>query len=158
MSIVPTSPLTGAAQTGFTNPTFTLVEDEAGKPSANSKQWIISALGGTQPASVDVHSVSRPFTLTFVRPKAFKVLGIPNPTTGVVSQVPMNVWKVIARKGVTPLSGQASKVLPIQLQIAVPAGADEDDDDNIRAVLSMLFGALNDVSSDLGDSLISGVL
>lgn len=156
MSITPSSPLSGGTQTGFTSPTFTLTADVA--PSSNAKQYAVTALGGTQPASVDVHSASRPFTLTFVRPKAFKVLGVPNPATGVVSQVPMNVWKIIVRKGVTPLSGQSSKVLPIMVTLAIPAGADEDDDDNVRAAVSLLVGALNNVSSDLGNSLINGTL
>ena len=73
----PTSPVTGAAQTGLTTPTYTFVADVA--PDANGKQVAVTALGGTQ-VGVTPHSVASPFTGTFVRPKSFKALGQPNPT------------------------------------------------------------------------------
>ena len=65
-----TSPITGAAQTGFTTPTYTHVADTA--PDVNGRQVAITALGGTQ-AGVTVHSVASPFSITFFRPKAYKV-------------------------------------------------------------------------------------
>lgn len=40
-----TTPLTGAAQTGFTAPTYTLTLDV--NPAQNAKQWAVTALGGT---------------------------------------------------------------------------------------------------------------
>jgi len=152
----PTSPLPGATQTGFTSPTYTLSEDVA--PDVNMIQHAVTALGGTQPAEVDVNSVARPFTITIVRPKTFRLLGQPNPVTGVVSNVQMNRWKVITRKGVTPLSGQSSKTMLITTIIEVPAGSDSGDPDNLRAALSAHIGALDDQSANLGDSLESGVI
>lgn len=157
MTISVTSPLSGGAQTGFTAPTYTLVDDVAPSGS-NAKQYAVSALGGTQPAGVDVHAVSRPFTVTVVRPKSFKMLGTPHPATGVVSNVPFNNWKVIVRKGVTPLAGQASRIANCTANVAVPAGADVADADCIRALLSVLVGALSDISAEFGDSLIDGTL
>lgn len=156
MSWNPTSPLPGATQTGFTSPTYTLSEDVA--PDVNMIQHAVTALGGTQPAEVDVNSVARPFTITIVRPKTFRLLGQPNPVTGVVSNVQMNRWKVITRKGVTPLSGQSSKTMLITTIIEVPAGSDSGDPDNLRAALSAHIGALDDQSANLGDSLESGVI
>lgn len=152
----PTTPLPGATQTGFTSPTFTLLSDVA--PDSNGIQHAVSALGGTQPASVDVHSVSKPFTLTAVKPKVLRTLGVPNPVTGVVSNVPRNRWKVITRKGVTPLDGQADQTMLITTTIEVPAGADLADPDNVRAGLSAHVGLLDDQSANLGDSLNNGVL
>lgn len=155
MSYSPSSPLTGASQTGFTSPTYTLSSDKA--PDSNGIQHAVTALGGTQ-TGVDTHSVSKPFTLTAVRPKTLKLLGSVNPVTGVISQVPMNRWKIITRKGVSPLAGQANRVMLITTTIEVPAGADEADAANVQAGLSAHFGLVNDQSSGLGDTVQSGIL
>jgi len=150
-----TSPVTGAAQTGFTSPTYTLTADLA--PDNNGKQNAVTALGGTQ-AGVTTHSVSAPFTLTFVRPKVFRNLGKPNPTTGLIKDVPRNTFKLITRKGVTPLTGQPFANMQITTIMEVPAGSDTADAANIRAALSAHIGALWQQPSGAGDSLISGVI
>lgn len=155
MSITLTSPVTGAAQTGFTTPTYTHLVDVA--PDNNGKQYAVSALGGTQ-AGVDVSSVSRPFTFTFVRPKNLKTLGTPNPVTGIISQVPSNTYKAITRKGVLPLAGQPSKTLLITTTIEVPAGSDVADASNVRAAISMHLGSLTQLSAGIGDTTVSGVM
>jgi len=148
------SPLDGAPQTGLTDPTYTLTVDVA--PDSNGKQYAITALGGTQ-TNVDAHSVSKPFTLTFVRPKLLKQLA-PIDTVGVLRSVPRNTYKVIVRKGVSPLSGQANATMVATATIDVPAGADTADAANVRAALSCLIGALSDVSAGIGDTCIDGVL
>lgn len=156
MSYNPTSPLPGATQTGFTSPTYTLSSDIA--PENNAVQHAVTALGGTQPGTVDAHSVSRPFTLTAIRPKVFKYLGIPNPVTGLIGQVPYNRWKFLTRKGVLPLSGQPNKIAQIYTVVEIPAGVDTADADNIRAALSAHVGLLTDQSTGIGDSLVTGIL
>lgn len=148
-----TSPITGAAQTGFTAPTYTHGADTA--PDVNGKQVAISALGGTQ-TGVTVHSVSSPFTVTIVRPKSFKSLAPVVPGTGLLPSVPKNSWKIIVRKGVTPLAGQPAAVMLVKIEIDVPAGADTADAPNIRAALSAAIGALNQQSAGLGDTMVSG--
>lgn len=150
-----TSPITGGAQTGFTSPTYTHVADVA--PDVNGRQVAVSALGGTQ-TGVTVHSVASPFTVTIVRPKSFKQLGPVVPNTGLVARVPKNSWKIIVRKGVTPLAGQPAALMVIKIDIDVPAGADTADAANIRAAISAAVGALNQQSAGLGDTLVSGVL
>jgi hypothetical protein len=156
MSISVTSPITGAAQTGFTSPTYTVVADTA--PAGNpGKQSAVTALGGTQ-AGVTVHSVASPFTINFTRPSTLRVLGSPNPVTGVISVVPSNTYKCITRKGVTPLAGQPMKVMNITTQVDVPAGADTSDAPNVRAAFSAHIGALNQQSAGFGDMSISGIL
>jgi len=155
MSYSPSSPLTGAAQTGLTSPTYTLTSDIA--PDSNGIQYAVTALGGTQ-TGVDTHSVSKPFTITAVRPKTFKPLGRLNPVTGVVTQVPRNVWKFILRKGVSPLSGQADVPMLGYLVFEVPAGSDLADPENIRAGVSALIGLASDQSTEIGDALVSGLL
>lgn len=155
MSFVLTSPLTGAAQTGFTTPTYTLVSDVA--PTINGRQVAVSALGGTQ-AGVTVNSVSAPFTVTFVRPATYRVLAQPNPVTGLIANVPTNTYKVITRKGVTPLTGQPIKTMVITTTIDVPAGSDTADAANVRAALSAHIGAVSQQSAGIGDTAISGVM
>lgn len=155
MSFNPSSPVTGGAQSGLTSPTYTLTTDTA--PSSNGKQYAITALGGTQ-TGVDTHSVARPFTLTMFRPATPRVLGQPNPVTGRVSSIPNNVYAVITRKGVTPLAGQASVNLVIETRISVPAGSDIADAPNIRAALSLHFGAVWAQSSGIGDTTVTAIL
>jgi len=155
MSFAPTSPITGAAQTGLTSPTYTHVADVA--PDINGKQVAVTALGGTQTGAT-VHSVASPFTLTFVRPKTFKALGKPNPSTGLIMSVPRNVWKFIGRKGVLPLAGQPFANMLITMSIEVPAGADTADATNIRAALSAYLGTLAQQSAGIGDTIVGGVL
>lgn len=147
--------ITGSAQTGLTSPTYTVTVDTA--PENNGKQWAITALGGTQ-TGVTVHSVAAPFTVTFVRPKILKVLGKANPTTGLIANVPMNVYKCITRKGVLPLAGQPYKTMLMTTITEVPAGADLADPANVRAGFSAHIGALSQQSSGFGDTAVSGIL
>jgi hypothetical protein len=155
MAFTLTSPITGAAQTGFTAPTYTIVTDVA--PDSNGKQVAVTALGGTQ-AGVIAHSVAAPFTLTVVKPKALRQLGTPNPATGIVSSVPRNVYKFIVRKGVLPLAAQPYATMLVTTTIEVPAGADLADAANVRAALSAMIGALTQQSAGLGDTTVSGIL
>lgn len=147
--------ITGAPQTGLTSPTYTTSADQA--PDVNAKQVAITALGGTQ-SGVDVHSVARPFTLSAWRPKSSAVLGKPNPVTGLVSSVPRNNYKVITRKGVTPLAGQPSTTAVFTTDLAIPAGSDIADAANLRAALSAHIGLLQSISAGLGDTTINGIL
>lgn len=155
MSIALTSPVTGGAQTGFTSPTYTIVTDQA--PDITGKQVAVSALGGTQ-TGVTTHSMSSPFTCTFFRPKVFRFLGKPNPTTGLIKDVPRNTFKWIIRKGVTPLAGQPFANMQIDCSISLPAGSDTADAPNVRAAISLLVGALNQQSAGMGDTAVSGIV
>lgn len=150
-----TSPVTGLAQTGLTSPTYTLTVDSP--PVSNSKQWAISALGGTQ-TGVEAHALSQPFTVAMFKPAVPKTLGIPNPATGVISNIPRNVSKIVVRKGVYPAANQAAVNAIFTLTCDVPAGADVYDAESIRAALSLLFGACSQQSAGIGDSVVTGVL
>lgn len=154
MTVNVTSPVTGGAQTGFTAPTYTIVVDLA--PDVNAKQYAVTALGGTQ-AGVTVHSGSSPFTTTFFRPKVYRLIGAPNPVTGVVSNVPMNNYKLLTRKGMIPLAGQSSRTGMIESTISIPAGADLASPAEIRAMLAMHIGVLQQISAGLGDTAVSGL-
>lgn len=156
MSINVTSPVTGGAQSGFTSPTYTVVPDTA-PPGNPGKQSAVTALGGTQ-AGVTLHSVAAPFTVNFTRPANLRVLGQPNPVTGVISVVPTNTYKCIVRKGVLPLAGQAYRTALFTGTYDIPAGSDLADPANLKAGLSLFVGAMNQQSAGVGDTIISGIL
>lgn len=155
MTIAFTSPITGAAQTGLSSPTFTHVADTA--PSPQGKQVAVTALGGTQ-TGVNVHSVASPFTVSAFRPANFRQLGKANPVTGLIGNIQKNTYKVITRKGVLPLAGQPYQIMQVTTIIDVPAGSDLADPANIRAALSAHLGALSQQSAGIGDTAVNGVI
>lgn len=155
MSIGLTSPFTGGAQTGFTSPTYDYVADKT--PDGNGYQVAIDTIGGTQ-TGVDAHTVARPFTVSFYRPKNLQVLPALNTVTGQLPRVPRNIYRVITRKGVTPQSGQSSVTMLVETLIHVPAGSDTADAANVQAAIGAHIGALWDQSAGIGDMAQTGVL
>jgi len=153
--IVFTSPVTGAAQTGFTTPAYVLVADVA--PDVNARQQAVSSVTGTQ-TGVRSHTASDPFTLTSMRPKVFQPLGKANPTTGVVKYVPQNRFRVLVRKGAIPLAGQATAIASMDCIMSIPAGSDTADAPSLRAMLSLGIGALSQQSAGIGDTLVTGIM
>jgi len=155
MTMSLTSPVTGTAQTGLTSPTYTVAVDVA--PDLNSRQYVVTAIGGTQ-SGVLSSSILMPFTITMFRPKQYKVQGTPNPVTGVISNVPKNVHKIIVRKGVDIDStgdNHGNRVL-ISMTIETPAGSEANSPNAVRAALSLMIGALSQISSGIGDTITSG--
>lgn len=154
MSYAPTSPVTGAAQTGFTSPTYTITADTA--PSPQGKQHAVTALGGTQ-AGVTTHTVASPFTISFTRPSALKTLGNAN-ANGQYANIPKNTYKFVVRKGATPALNNPAQIALVDCAIVVPAGTDTYDAANIRAMLSAAIGVLQQVSAGIGDTTVTGIL
>lgn len=155
MSFNPSSPITGAAVSGLTSPTYTIAVDVA--PSINGKQFAITAVGGTQ-TGVDVNTVSKPFTVSFFRPVALKVLPAANPTTGIIKNIPVNTYKMHTRKGVNPSANQSAMVARITTTIEVPAGSDTFEPEDLRAMISAHFGVGWAQASGIADTVITGVL
>lgn len=155
MAFAPSTPVTGATQTGLTSPTYTIAADS--NPDNNGKQYYVSALGGTQ-SGVLAHSVAAPFTLSMFRPKVLKNLAPVNPVTGVLRSVPMNTYKVITRKGVLPLAGQAYKTAMIKTELDIPAGSDLADPLNLRAAISAHIGLLSQISNEIGNTVVTGTI
>lgn len=153
----PTSPVLGPTTiAGLTSPTYTLTEDGA-PPDSNSRQFAVTALGGTQ-TGVTTHSVASPFTATFFRAKVLKTLGTPNPATGVISNVGVNVHKLIVRKGVTPLTGQPVVASMIRMEFHIPAGSDSADTPNLKAIVALAAGLLHVNANEIFNSLVTGTL
>jgi hypothetical protein len=156
MSFSLTSPITGGAQTGFTSPTYTLVADTA--PSNTGKQYAVSGIGGTQTGVDSSSTPSRPFTITLSRPANLKSLPAVDPVTGYLRSVPRNVYKILVRKGATPLAGQPAATVFLTATLDIPAGCDSADAANIRASISLLIGSLSSISSSIGDTAVTGVI
>jgi hypothetical protein len=155
MAFAPASPATGAVVSGLTSPTYTLLSDTA--PNINGKQYAVSALGGTQ-TSVDVNSVSKPFTIAFFRPPILRTLPQANPVTGIIKNIPLNVYKLITRKGAAPAVNQSIMVPKITTIIEVPAGVDTYEPEEIRAMISAHFGVGWEQASGISVTVLTGVL
>lgn len=155
MSFNPSSPVTGAAITGFTTPTYTLTADTP--PANNGKQWAITAIGGTQ-AGVDTHSVSKPFTISAFRPVTLKTLPGVNAGTGLLRNVPVNSYKFIIRKGALPAANQVALVDRMTLTIDVAAGTDTQEPEDIKAMISLGLGALFAQADGIATTVVTGVL
>jgi len=147
--------VTGGAQTGLTSPTYTIVADTP-PPGTKGKQYAISALGGTQ-NGVEANAIGKPFTITYSGPVAPKGAPSVSAVTGQPVAVPRNTHKIIVRKGVEVVTGYFAPI-NATLTIDVPAGSEIKDPESIRACLSLLVGALSQVSSGLGDTLVTGVI
>lgn len=157
MSFQLTSPMTGAAVTGFATPTFVLAADTP--PNSYSKQWAITnQTGGTPITGADTSTAaSRPWTITAYRPASIKTLNAVD-ATGVLRVVGFNTYGVLTRKGLTPLAGQASRTGQFRTEMSVPAGADTADIPNVQAAVSSHIGALWQQSAGLAETLCSAVL
>jgi len=153
MAFNPTTPLTGATVAGLTSPTYTLSVDTP--PTPNGKQYAITALGGTQ-TSVTTTSAASPFTLSFFKPSVLKQKVVDS--LGRTMQAPMNVYKVITRKGVVLDTLNTPRLCLITTTIEVPAGAEVYDVNNVKAALSCHIGALSDQSSGISVTTYTGVL
>lgn len=150
------SPVTGPTGiTGLTNPTYTHVADTG--PSVNSKQVAVTALGGTQ-TGVTVHSVAKPFTLTFFRPAVLQVLSAVDPVTGALRSVPRNNYGLLVRKGAIPLAGQPSQVCQMKTTFEIPAGTDSYEPAELKAALALLIGALTQQANGIADTLQTGII
>jgi hypothetical protein len=149
----PDNSTTGGAITGFTSPTFTLVDDVP--LVANARQKTVSAIS-TQ-GTATANSISRPYTATFYKPATLARLPAPNPLTGARGSIPNNQYKLVIRKG-----GEAAAGVPCQavvrVTIDVPAGMDSYAPDDVKSMVSFLVGLLNEECNDLADTLITGIV
>lgn len=154
MTLAVSSPVTGGAQTGFTTPGYPLATDVA--PTTLGKQYTVSSLTGTQ-TGVRAHSISDPFSITLSRAANLKALQSANAITGRYGAIPKNVHKILLRKGVNYAANQAPEIMIGRLELEIPAGSDSYDPANIRAGISLLVGVLNQISAELGNTMVTGV-
>lgn len=142
-----------AAVTGFTTPTYTTVQSSTTFP--NGKGYVVTAKGGTQPGSVDVHSATRPFSFLVTKPSSVRVLP-PLNAAGALPDVPINVYTLSVRKGLTVLSGQPSVPGYVKISLGIPAGSDLADPNNIAAMILAGAMALAQIAQGVVDTAVSG--
>lgn len=148
------SPVAGSSQTGLTSPTHTLTADVA--PNAFGRQYAVTSLGGTQ-TNVRTHSASDPFTVTLERPAVIR--SVPQvAANGTLPKVPLNTYVLRVRKGVVCVTGQAPQLAQFELRMGIPAGSDVTDPANLRSALSLMGGAIAQISASLGDMLVTGIV
>ncbi len=153
MTVALTSPITGAAQTGFTSPTYTIVADKF--PGTNGNQYAVTALGGTQ-TGANAATADKPFTISVERPSNIKVQGVN--AAGVTTSPGRNKYTVRTRKGMPAVSGQPALLALMETTISLPVGAESVSPAEIRAMVSAHLGALSQASAGLGDTVVTGVL
>lgn len=151
----PASPVTGAAVTGLTTPTYTLTSDTPA--NSNSKAWAVTALGGTQ-TNVAVHAASKPFRLWASRPANIRVAPLPNAVTGVIPTSPRNVYSVGVDKGAIPVSGQANQLMRARADFSIPAGVDTNEPEEIQAMVSLFAGAIWAQADGIAQTCVNAVL
>lgn len=160
MALNPSSPITGAAVTGLTSPTYTFTEDSA---PPNVRRFVITTLGGTQ-TNVETHSISSPFYVEVSRPLQLKQLGKPNPLTGQFSAIPVNEFRVKVVKGGTingSVVGATAEVpITVDMRVRVPAGIElsTNDPEELKALLSCAAGFVFSNASGLYDLMTTGML
>lgn len=148
----PTSPVVGqTGVTGLTNPTWTLVEGTP--PVSNAREFIVTALGGTQ-TGVETHTQANPFVITAYRPTVYRPLGDLN-GNGVPSSFPKNVYSVVTKKGVEVYTG-LRRIATIKTVVEIPAGAEVQDAESISAALVAHAAVLHVNAAAVRDSLITG--
>lgn len=150
----PDGTATGSAQTGLTSPTYTYVTDVPPDPS--SRQYAVTALGGTQ-TNVRAHTAGDPFTLLIRRDRSYKTRPPANPVNGSYGNVPLNKTEFLFRKGLYIDSSSTVRTGNLRIIAELPAGSESSDAINIRALVSFALGILAEESADFGDSLVAGV-
>lgn len=149
----PDTSITGAAQTDFTSPTYTLASDLA--PDANSRQHVVTAVGGTQ-TGARASTAGDPFTVT-MKKSPYKAIPPKNPVTGSYGNIPLNRVELLFRKGMKVDSAGTIRTGNMRVILELPAGSETNDAPNIRALHSFAFGLLAEESADIGDSAVAGV-
>lgn len=153
MTLSVSSPVTGAAITGLTSPTYTLADDVA--LTDNALQYAVTALGGTQ-STVLTSNIDTPFTVTVVRPSKWKSY-----VMNLVGRAPvMNRINLIIRKGLASNAADGSSLTGVgnvTISVNVPAGAVSVDPNSVRAMLSLASGVFEAKIGGIFDTLNTGV-
>jgi hypothetical protein len=138
---------------GFTASTYTTTDSSTTIP--NGKVAVVTAEGGTNPAAVDVHSASRPFSIAVLRPPVVRILP-PLNAAGILPNVPINQYTISVRKGMTPLAGQASVVGSVEIRVKIPAGCDLADPANVGAMIDLASSAFEAEAENIRLAALSG--
>lgn len=161
MSLNLTSPVSGVAVTGFTSPTFTIVQDTS--VPAGQKQWLVTARGGTQGAGAgDVHTLNSPFTITLKRPGVLRSMSKTLAEAVGLSKGPLNDYTLLIRKSekVNAVGGRVVNMAKVTFSVAPETASQAPGYDDIRGMMSVLGGILGSATylNGLTDTFIDGSL
>lgn len=155
------STLNGSAPTGWSSPTFTLVQDTS--VPAGQKQYLVTARGGTQGGGAgDVHSLASPFTINLKRPSFLRSF-----ITGAAAAVGLvknqgNTFTLHIRKSekINAIGGRTINEAKVQFVIAPETAQQSTGRDDVNAIMSVLGGILSSAthSTALVDTFLDGSL
>lgn len=156
MAFTPTTPVTGQVISPLAAPTYTLATDTP--LSIFEKQWLVSALGGTQ-AGVVAHTADRPFTIRSKRPSKIKnlVISAYNGIVAVYKSVPINQYDILVNtRGKIDSTGTTFGPIRCRLTIDAAAGIPANDVPQLTAALSLLLGACVQQAVGVRDNVVLG--
>lgn len=133
--------------------TYTFVADQAN--DLRTKVFAVSAIGGTQ-TGVQKHTAEAPKQLMFRRPASYAQLGGYNQVSGKYSKVPKNVTRIIG-KGSAQVVLNQWEIIPMTLDIGIPAGSASYDAANVEASVMMFITGLYDQKEELCQAIIDGL-
>lgn len=153
MTISLTGPTAAITAGGLTAATYTFTADMAS--DLRSKVYVVTAVGGTQ-SGVNTHTVDSPKQFIVKKPATFLQPSSYNVTTGRYGKVPKNVTRVIGRGSANVATGQV-ELIPMTLDIGIPAGAFTFDRPNVEASVLMFLAALYDQKEEIVAALRDGL-
>lgn len=142
------------ALAGFSaTPGYTIVQSAT--TVTNGRTATVTAKLGTQPGAVDVHSASRNFSFLSTKPQV--VRGVPPlNAAGQLVNVPINVYTLSVRKGLTAMAAQPPVHGYCQAKIGIPAGTDLNDPDNVSAMILAFTQALAQMIQEVVNTAKTG--
>jgi hypothetical protein len=149
-----TSPVTGAAISGLTSPTYTLTSDSSDNNA--EKTYAVTALGGTQ-TGVNTHTTERAFLIKGTKPKKPYTLSTV-PVGQLRRSIPKNLYKHSTIKDVLvdAATGERSDAF-ITTSFRIPVGAILADEANINAAFSVHVGTLTQALQGWKDTVKTGL-
>lgn len=152
MAISLTGPTAALTTTTLTSATFTFAADMA--TDNRSKVFVVSAMGGTV-TGANIHTVDAPKQFIVKKPAVFAQPSAYNQVSGRWGKVPKNVTRIIGRGSCNVAANQV-EVIPISMDIGVPAGGTTYDRVNVEASVAAFIAALYDQKEEIIQALYDG--
>lgn len=150
------SPVVGPNVAALVSPSFALSPDTApsGSPGV---AYYVSSITGTA-VGVRTHTISSPFTVAVYRPLTPKLLGVPNPATGRIPNIPSNTCGFTVQKGVAVGADQPYQKAYGRGSFSIPAGAETFDAPNVAALFSFCGGVGHVNAASLFNIALTGAV
>lgn len=153
MPISLTGPTAAVTTDTLTSATYTFTADMAS--DNRSKVFVVTTLGGTQ-TGVSAHTVDAPKMLIVKKPAVYQQPSAYNTVSGRYGKVPKNVTRVLFR-GSAKVAANQWELMPISMDIGVPAGATSYDRANVDASFSAFVAGVWDQKEEIMKALYDGL-